>query len=54
MVSLKAEIDELRSLIQAQSQQIAELLSGHAVKRKPTANGKVQIKDKTTGKVYPS
>ena len=54
MVSLKAEIDELRSLLQTQSQQIADLMAGPVLKRKPTTNGKVQIKDKTTGKLYPS
>lgn len=55
MASLRLEIDELRNIIQSQSQQIADLMSGPVLKRKPmTSNGKVQIKDKTTGRVFPS
>jgi len=55
MAALKKEIDELRALITAQSEQIAILIAGSAPKRKPVAsNGKVQIQDTQTGKVYPS
>jgi len=36
------------------TEQIADMQIDLARKRKPTSNGKIQIKDKTTGKVYPS
>jgi hypothetical protein len=47
MVGLKAEIDELRQIIQ----DIQSLL---VLKRKPTNNSKIQIRDKQTGKLYKS
>lgn len=54
MISLRAEIDELRSFLQAQSQLIADLMNGRVLKRKPVANSRVMIKDTQTGKTYPS
>lgn len=47
MASLKIEIDELRQAIQ----DVQSLL---ALKRKPTNNSRVQIRDKQTGKIYKS
>jgi hypothetical protein len=54
MASLKAEVDELRALIQTLTTQMADVQSQLALKRKPTANNKVQIRDKQTGKIYKS
>jgi hypothetical protein len=54
MASLKAELDELRALVQAQSTQIADMRSLLALKRKPTKNARIQIRDKETGRIYPS
>ena len=54
MICLKAEINELRALIQALTTQMADVKSLLALKRKPTANGKVQIRDKQTGKIFKS
>ena len=54
MASLKAETDDLRSLIQTLTTQMADVQSQLALKRKPTANNKVQIRDKQTGKIYKS
>ena len=54
MSSLKSELDELRTLIQTLTTQMTDVQSQLALKRKPTANGKVQIRDKVTGKIYKS
>jgi hypothetical protein len=54
MIGLKAEINELRALIQSLTTQMADVQSLLALKRKPTNNGKVQIRDKQTGKIYKS
>jgi len=54
MANLKTELDELRALIQTLTTQMADVQSTLALKRKPTANGKVQIKDTVTGKIYKS
>ena len=54
MASLKAEVDELHTLIQTLTTQMADVQSQLALKRKPTANNKVQIRDKQTGKIYKS
>jgi hypothetical protein len=54
MASLKAEVDELHSLVQTLTTQMADVQSQLALKRKPTANNKVQIRDKQTGKIYKS
>jgi hypothetical protein len=51
MVSLKAEIDELRQTIQALVTQMVDI---QTLKRKPTNNSKIQIRDKQTGKIYKS
>jgi hypothetical protein len=52
--SLKLELDELRTLTQTLTTQMTDVQSQLALKRKPTANGKVQIRDKQTGKIYKS
>ena len=54
MASLKAEVDELHTLIQDLTTQMADVQSQLALKRKPTANSKIQIRDKQTGKIYKS
>ena len=54
MSSLKSELDELRTLIQTLTTQMTDVQSQLALKRKPTANGRVQIRDKQTGKIYKS
>jgi hypothetical protein len=54
IASLKAETDELRTLIQSLSAQMADVQSQLLLRRKPTANNKVQIRDKQTGKIYKS
>jgi hypothetical protein len=54
MASLKAEVDELHKHILDLTMQMADIKIQLALKRKPTANGKVQIRDKQTGKIYKS
>jgi hypothetical protein len=54
IASLKAEVDELHTLVQTLTTQMADVQSQLALKRKPTANNKVQIRDKQTGKIYKS
>ncbi len=55
MVSLHAEIEELRQIVEAQALIITQLQQTPIRQRKPVvSNGKVQIKDKLTGKIYPS
>jgi hypothetical protein len=55
MTSLHAEIEELRKIVDGQTILIKQLLEAPARQRKPpTSNGKVQIKDTLTGKIYPS
>ena len=54
MADLKREIDSLSQVLLEHTRQIAELQEVLARKRRPVSNGTVQIKDKTTGKVYPS
>jgi hypothetical protein len=54
MSSLKSELDELRTLIQTLTTQMADVQSQLTLKRKPTSNGKVQIRDRQTGKIYKS
>lgn len=51
---LKKQIDLLAESVTEHGLQIAELQQALSQKRKPTNNGKVQIRDKQTGKVYPS
>ena len=55
MTSLHAEIGELRKIVDGQATLIKQLLEAPIRQRKPpTSNGKVQIKDTLTGKIYPS
>ena len=54
MANLKGEVDELRTLIQTLTTQMADVQSQLSLKRKPTVNNKVQIKDTVTGKIYKS
>jgi hypothetical protein len=55
MAYLNTEIETLKQIVLEQGQQIAGLQEALSRKRKPVAsNGKVQIRDKQTGKVYPS
>ena len=55
MTSLHAEIEELRKIVDGQAVFIKQLLEAPVKQRKPPlSNGKVQIKDTKTGKIYPS
>jgi hypothetical protein len=55
MISLHAEIEELRKIVDGQATLIKQLLEAPVRQRKPpTSNGKVSIKDTVTGKIYPS
>ena len=54
LASLKTEVDALNKCIQAMNLQLKDFEAFVALKRKPTANGKVQIRDKVTGKIYKS
>ena len=54
MVSLKADVDELHKHVLDLTMQMADINIQLALKRKPTANGKIQIRDKQTGKIYKS
>ena len=55
LISLHNEIEALRQIVEQQSALITQLLEIPARQRKsPTSNGKIQIRDKQTGKIYPS
>ena len=54
LAHLSLEPDSLKQIVQDHSQQILALQEALARKRKPTPNGKIQIRDKQTGKVYTS
>ena len=55
MAYLNAEIESLKKTVSEQAQQIVGLQEVLARKRKTAvSNGKVQIRDKQTGTVYPS
>ena len=55
MISLHSELEELRQVVDQQAILIKQLIETPARQRKPpTSNGKVQIKDTLTGKIYPS
>ncbi|MBA7596059.1 hypothetical protein ES703_03028 [subsurface metagenome] len=54
MVYLYSEIQAVKQIIQEHGQQIAGIQEALARKRKPVLNNKIQIKDKKTGKTYPS
>jgi len=51
---IKLILDALTATVLDHTRQIAELQEAMARKRKPVPNGKVQIRDKKTGKTYPS
>ena len=55
MISLHSELEELRQVVDQQAILIKQLMETPVKQRKPpTSNGKVQIKDTLTGKIYPS
>ncbi len=54
MAYLYSELQAVKQIIQEHGQQLAGIQEILVRKRKPTANGKIQIKDTKTGKVYPS
>jgi hypothetical protein len=54
MASLKVEVDELHKHVLDLTMQMADIKIQLASKRKATANNKVQIRDKHTGKIYKS
>jgi hypothetical protein len=55
MISLHNELEELRQVVDGQAILIKQLMETPVRQRKPpTSNGKVQIKDTVTGKIYPS
>ena len=54
MVYLYSEIQAVKQIVQEHGQQIGDIREALIRKRKPTANGKVQIMDKKTGETYPS
>jgi len=55
LVSLHAELEELRTIVDQQVIQIKLLMAPPMTQRNPPlSNGKVQIKDTLTGKIYPS
>jgi len=54
VADLQAIIQSMATTITEHTRQITELQEALARKRKPMRNGKVQIRDKKTGKVYPS
>jgi hypothetical protein len=51
---IQKEILFMKALVLELSAQVTELIASQKPLRRPTANGKVQIKDKWTGKIYPS
>ena len=55
MTSHHAEIEEVRKIVEGQATLIKQLLEAPVRQRKPpTSNGKVQIRDTKTEKIYPS
>jgi len=54
LVSLKTEVDALNKCIQEMHLKLEDFEALVALKRKPTPNGRVQIRDKQTGKIYKS
>ena len=55
LISLSGELTALRQVVDEQGKLIAQLLEAPTRQRKPpTSNGKIMIKDKQTGKIYPS
>lgn len=51
---MQKEILFMKAIILDLLAEVAELVASQKPLRRPTANGKVQIRDKQTGKVYPS
>ena len=54
LAAMEKAIKSIEEIISQHSQRLAELETGALRKRKPTRNGKIQIRDKKTGTVYPS
>ena len=55
LISLHSDIESLRQIVEQQAIIIKQLLEAPVKQRKPPlSNGKVQIKDTLTGKIYPS
>jgi hypothetical protein len=54
MAYLYRELQALKQMIIEHEQQIADLQKSTSQRRRPTTNSKIQVKDKQTGKVYPS
>ena len=54
LTEIQAVVEGLSKIVTEHSQQILALEETLARKRKPTSNSKIQIRDKQTGKVYPS
>jgi len=52
--AVEPKLSDITATILEHTRQISELQEALARKRKAVPNGKVQIKDKQTGKVYPS
>lgn len=51
---LQCQLDLLKNLVFEHNRQIIDLQEAVARKRKAAPNGKVKIRDKETGKIYPS
>ena len=54
LISLSGELTALRQVVDEQGKLITQLMETPIRQRKPTNNGKIQIRDKQTGKIYPS
>ena len=54
LVNLQEELKLLTQTVQDHAQLIDDLQEQLSRKRRPTSNGKIQIRDKQTGKIYPS
>jgi len=54
LASLKTDVDALNKCLQLMDLKLEGFEALVALKRKPTNNGKVQIRDKVTGKIYKS
>jgi len=51
---LQTQLDLLKDLVFEHNRQITDLQEAIARKRRPIPNGKVRIRDKETGNIYPS
>lgn len=54
LISVSGELNALRQIIDQQAIFIKQLMETPARQRKSTNNGKIQIRDKQTGKIYKS